>query len=590
MNLKADAVTIGQIFNKDNTYYIIPRFQRPYSWEEAHCKELWEDLLSNLSYDKEKNSFDCSEYFIGPVVLVNKGSVHDVVDGQQRMTTLTIILSALYDIFKGIGEDGTAAKVYEYIETKNLKGEPNLVLQHESDKKYFRYNIVNKRGEDKFEIDYSNEDEQEIKRFDKAFEFYKEALSKDGLKSYFPDLFFNEPEKGYLWLLRIIQEQILTRLKVISIEVKEEENAYVIFETLNSRGMCLTTIDLVKNDLFRALPDKFPIDDAKVVWQDMSNLLTSRGAKVQLNTFFRHYWISKYAYKTEKRIYREFKAQLKAEELKAQDFLAELKKEANYYAKVSAPQEEDWPEKADKVIYKGLKELSNSKIVIVRPLLIALLSQLDTKKLKKSDLRRAVKAIQQFHFVHTTICSLKNSGLESKYSKFARDIRCAQTGGGGVSTCKKIINNLISELQRKMPNKSEFKKGLSDLDYSKHKKLIEYIFRFWEDLLSPTKETTVDHITLEHILPQSSNIKGRKKGEIQGIGNLIPLDPVLNQKAGNKSFEDKKKYYERSELLVTKEFVKSIEGKADWGYSDIKDREKEIADTLYDSTHQLNIK
>ncbi len=108
-------------------------------------------------------------------------------------------------------------------------------------------------------------------------------------------------------LLKKIRDQVLSYLKVIYITVKEEDQAYTIFETLNARGINLSFVDLIKNKLFKELKKQHPDDTAKTKWKKLRSLMSSREGLRSLETFVRHWWISRYSYKSAEKVYKAFK-------------------------------------------------------------------------------------------------------------------------------------------------------------------------------------------------------------------------------------------------------------------------------------------
>jgi len=145
----------------------------------------------------------------------------------------------------------------------------------------------------------------------------------------------------YINLLEAVRDQIL-QLKTIYITVSNEDDAYTIFETLNARGMNLTTVDLIKNEIFKALKSQHPNDDAKDDWKKIRMNLTAREEKVNIDTYFRHFWLSKYEFTTEEKIYKSFKNKVKQNRIQMSQFLNDLINESENYKKVTEPLLSDW--------------------------------------------------------------------------------------------------------------------------------------------------------------------------------------------------------------------------------------------------------
>lgn len=143
MELHAYTVTISDLLSVKRKY-IVPRFQREYSWTTEQILELWNDIISNISIDSNNDLLHHEEYFIGSLVLVgdDRSTSMQIVDGQQRLTTLTILLSALCEQFKNINKINLAKAIYEnYIAGKDDDGDDFFKLENESPKPFFQTGI-----------------------------------------------------------------------------------------------------------------------------------------------------------------------------------------------------------------------------------------------------------------------------------------------------------------------------------------------------------------------------------------------------------------------------------------------------------------
>lgn len=349
MDLNAYTRTISTLFST-NVKYIVPRFQREYSWTKEEINELWYDIISNIKLDgdKPKNL----EYFIGSLVLIgeDKSSSLLIVDGQQRLTTITIFLSALVQTFNSIGERDLAQGIYNtYIEGKDFKNKPFFKLENENPKPFLQESIQYITKSDTKPIT------KEEKTLWESYNFFVNQLKKEALKddiNFWHQLTGAEDVK-YISILESIRDQILLHLKVIYITVASEDDAYMIFETLNARGKNLTSIDLVKNELFKTLNSTHPNDSAKTNWKKIQLNLMSRNNKINIETFFRHYWLSKYNFITESKIYKNFKIESNKPNFDHFEFIKDLVSESDLYNKVANPLKTDWPNQEDYTIYNS---------------------------------------------------------------------------------------------------------------------------------------------------------------------------------------------------------------------------------------------
>ncbi|MFP4100613.1 DUF262 domain-containing protein [Coleofasciculus sp.] len=567
MELHAYTRTISDLFSVKKKY-IVPRFQREYSWTKEQVLELWNDIISNIS--SKDNDLEHTEYFIGSLVLVgdDKSISLQIVDGQQRLTTITILLSALCERFLELKKDKIAKSIYDnYIAGKDDEGEDYFKLQNETPKPFFQTTIQDINKE---ENDPSSQEEKCL--LSSYNELYL-STSIENLKENFRGL---EDDAEYEKLLKAIRDQVVKYLKVIFITVNDEDEAYTIFETLNARGMNLSFVDLIKNKVFKSLTHKHPDDSAKTKWKQLRTTIVSREGTGSLETFVRHWWISRYAYVSANNVYKSFKNKWNSGELEAINFLDEIISDANLYIKIASPVVEDFKQQEEKDLYRSLSALRIFNVIQQRPFILSIFRAKERGLIKLSELKEMISFIEKFHFLFNAVCSMRPSGIEGSYSKAARQMFEAKDK----HTAKKIIGELKNQLTSRLPDKDTFTNKFSKLKfvkgYTKHKKLIQYIFSYIELSKQTTSEFQPDSITLEHILSQSEG----NKDYIGSIGNLLPLGSELNEKAGNKKLTDKLKIYDQSKFAMTREFASK--GVKDWGKQEIQSRTSELAEYCYD--------
>ncbi|MGB3405241.1 MAG: DUF262 domain-containing HNH endonuclease family protein [Microcoleaceae cyanobacterium] len=569
MELHAYTRTISDLFSVKKKY-VVPRFQREYSWTKEKVNELWDDIVSNISIN-EDGSFNHEEYFIGSLVLVgnDNSTSMQIVDGQQRLTTLTILLSALCQRFIEIEKKNLAESIYEnYIAGKDDDGNYYFKLENENPKPFFQVVI---QDFDKKQKKPSSEEEKTLLSSYKEFESY---TSKENLTQVFEQNYADDDL--YVKLLKAIREQVVHYLKVIFITVAEEDEAYTIFETLNARGMDLSFVDLIKNKVFRSFNATHPDDFAKTKWKELRNTIVSREGVGSLETFVRHWWIAQYNYTSADNVYKHFKKLWNSDEIDAKGFLEELVEDAHLYVKICSPVVEDFKQQEEKELYRSLTALKIFNVSQHRPFLLNLFKAKQNKKLKLDEVKEVLNFLEKFHFSFNTICSMRPSGIEKTYFAAAKQLLEATDK----HLARKATKELMQKLETRIPRKERFKEGFSKLVFLKgkttHKKLIQYIFNRFEVFKQTTNEFKPDNITLEHILSQSS----RSSNCIGSIGNLLPLSAELNEAAKNKKFKDKIEIYKKSNYALTQEFVKKASEK--WGEKEIKYRTNLLAEEFYD--------
>lgn len=574
MDLHAYTKTVYDIFSI-NKKYVVPRFQREYSWGDDEVTELWRDLVSSIFTKDEQ--LENQEYFIGSLVLVgeDKSTEFKIVDGQQRLTTITILLSALVDSFRDIKREDLAQGLYGFIEGRDVSNKQFFKLENENPKPFLQNSIQNYQ-----KVPTKPSSDEESNLFN-SFTFFSKRLQKSSLSREFGTFWQTskrDDQTKYSMVLEALRDQALTFLKTIYITVGNEDEAYTIFETLNARGMNLSPLDLMKNEIFKVLADEHPVDAAKFKWKTLYSTLAAREERIDIDIYVRHFWLSKYEFTTEDKIYKSFKRKTNSDKTLIKEFLDDIVLEADYYKKISTPISTDWKQQEEKSVYDSLIALNIFKVTQVRTLLLALLSQRNKKLLELTDLKECTIALENFHFLFSAITSSRASGLESKYSKYARNLRsCKDT-----KSSRDVLKELKDDIKLKVPALETVREGFKTLVFTdeetRHKKIIQYIFRRWELFLNQTNELEPVQITIEHVVPQSDT----KLAECIGsIGNLLPLGTAINNLADTKDFQAKIALYKQSKLSVVSEFIKKNGNKSAWSKDDINERTIEIADLAY---------
>lgn len=579
MELHAYTKNVAEILSQKRQY-LIPRFQREYSWTREEIEEFWDDITSNVKIKtvRKKSKITNEEYFIGCLVLVgeDKDFQHSIVDGQQRLTTITILIRALVDALKNSGQTAPSDALYEnYIEGKDNDGKVYFKLDSQRQRLFFKNEIQYK---DPAGTNNATTEEDQLLKY--AYDFFSEKLKSENIKKRFG-------EHDYGEIIKFIRDQILDHLKFIHITVKSEDDAYTIFETLNARGLNLSSLDLIKNWIFKNLKTTHPTDNAQENWKKINNTLASRQYSIDIDTFFRHYWNSKFGYSSEDRIYKNFKALVANGDIHdAKAFLNELVHESSMYNKICNPLEIDWPGQSNKNAYSSLTALNTFKIVQARPFILSMLA--NQKNINPNHIIHTLKSLEHFHFAYTATCSLRASGLDGKYSKAARDIRLSQSKNDS----KTILNELLSALQQKMPSPTIFTERFKLLNFrngfEKDKKVIQYFMSKYECYAQNTTELKLHEFTIEHIMDQSL----ATSDYIGQLGNLIPLDGKINNAiSSKKKLSEKVVAYQSSSLKSVHELLQFISNSPvqDWNEAQIKNRTAHLANAAYNNIFKVEI-
>lgn len=557
-----------------NRKYIIPRFQREYSWEKAELKEFLDDTLSQINRDDD--GLTNSDYFIGSIVLVGnetKDVNFNVVDGQQRLTTITIFFSVLTQLFKDLSEDDLMDSCYSYIEGKDDDNKPYFKLVNESPKPFLQHRIQNKTIDDAFE---AHTDEE--KKLLNAYNYFYSSLDQHKIARLF--LSINDIDISnidYVEVLKAIREQV-KRFTVIFITVGRLEDANTIFETLNAKGKDLEAIDLIKNEIFKVLKDEHPTDSTKDNWKSIKNKLIEREERENITVFLRHFWLSKYSFTQKAGVYNSFKKLISPTRDSYKSFLDALVKSTQTYITIISPLDSDWPRNEKKVIYDSLVALNIFNVSQTRPIVMALLETKEAKEkvLKHKKLVDFLSLLEAFHFKFTAISSGAASGLENAYSRFALKIRNAKNA----SEINVVYDDLKVYLKSRVPSYEIFSEKFKDIIYTnkitRHHKLIRYLLKKIETQYNTTQEYAIKDFSLEHISDQSIDLPN-----MGCIGNLLPLSQEINSRLQGCSFQEKLIEYDQSQYKTVQKFVLENKDKEIWNEDSINLRTAELSELAY---------
>ncbi len=540
---------------------MIPRFQRPFSWDKENIEEFWSDSTSDVKKD----------YFIGAFVTYNiSSSSYGLVDGQQRLTTITIALCAIRDKYIQLGHTAAGKGVHRLIETRDLNDQAQFVLRAETSYPYLQAKIQSFAKEDE-DIE-AGEEEKAISVAYTTISNYIDA-GVDLIAKRDPPKAKNATKR---WLDQI-RDKILS-LKVISITLDNQDDAYAIFETLNTRGKDLTAADLAKNHFLRLLPAKGKaLDRPKDHWLEMQAELEHAFRPIQLKTFLHHYWLSKYPFTTEKQLFKAIRDQVTV--LNVKDVIAELRSDSSLYRGITEPDTLPFWNKQTRDIEDSLHCISDTlNIQIANPLLLTVLRLYSAKKLKDGQVRELFGLVERYHYTYTTISALPSSGgVSQMYAAHARDIANA-SDSNALGIC---ISDFKKKIKDKVPAKDIFVSKFKQLSYSnaRQRDVIRYTLWKIDKARSPALDIDRSSASIEHLLPHSSNSTSS-----HSIGNLILVPVKFNGEVlGSKSFEEKRKLLTEGGYPLEKEILSA----SAWGTSEIEKRTTDLADFAYETVWSI---
>jgi uncharacterized protein with ParB-like and HNH nuclease domain len=551
-------------------YYHVPRFQRPYSWEKEQIIEFWNDTIKESEAD----------YFIGSIVVYKKtDDLFGIVDGQQRLTTITMILCALRDFYISEGFMNSAQGVHKLIEKVDLDNKSNFILQTETSYPYFQEHIQ-KFEEPEIEVEYGQEEINLKNGFEQLTKYIKCEI--DGIRAN------NQIKKENL--KQHIQEKLneirdrTLRLKVIYIELDDEDDAYVIFETLNTRGKDLSVGDLVKNYLTKHIKAKNrTVDIPKEKWSIIRNNIDSTAKELDIDTFLLHVWLSKFEFTTTKTLYNKLKKTIKASQAKT--FLDNLVSDSVTYKNIFDTETRKW-DKNELPLKKSLTTLYGFNVTQQTPMVLSVMREYNNGRLKYRYAKEILESIEHFHYIFTAITSQRSSGgIASMYSNYGRKLSIATDDASRLA----VIRELRQKMKEKIPTFDEFLAAFKTLKftngYTKQKKIIQYtLAKFDSHYNTNGVSINYDLMTLEHILAQNPSRKSVNHDSYVGqIGNLILVDEQTNNNLGTKSFLEKKIILNNANIYLDS----IIASATDWTQSEIDARTQYIANLAFNTVFTI---
>jgi len=563
VKLEVGERTLAAFLSTPQEQLHVPLYQRPYSWTTEEVDQLWEDITTLID----------AEHFMGSIVLNDETPLRpQVIDGQQRLTTLMLLLAQIRDEYNDAGS--------------YLAGRPHALLTADpytqgEERFKLRLGDVNRalftdfflRGPD----EEGREDWEDWKHLPKdvlvpnADLFGNAARLRDLLGQYLGGSFGDER----LARLTTLEEKLSKRLIFVVIRVGNVDDAFLLFETLNDRGLQLSAADLVKSHLLsriEAEKGKEAVPQASQDWSEFVELL--RGADI--GRFLRYYLLMFEPKVQMDRVFKLFKSRLT--EVTAVALLSHLKVMARYFGEFVLPS--TISESRVKDVIEDINDLrAPTTYVVLLPARDALLGQ-------PTDFVRLARLTEALVYRWTTIVGRNAQQLESIFQ---------QAGALLATRGEEALGEAEAILRNAMPSRVEF------IDAFRTKRMgtlyvARYTLRRIEEVLSPTNEWALKSpakVNIEHILPQNLSQPWREAlGEnaievhaesVDRWGNLTLLSERINKSAQDSSFDAKLTVYEGPPGSNI-EMTKLLQKEKSWGPREIEARQRwlaEVADQVW---------
>lgn len=560
MKIESSDTNVERLFTSD--FLVIPRFQRPYSWDDENLEEFWADVVQS----------DGEDYFIGSMVLYESGrQQYGVVDGQQRLTTITILLCVIRNVFKVLGNKDLAKGLHSLIERSDRDSVNRYVVMTETSYPFFAEEIQ------KFsKKDFEKEPLREEKRLQASYNFfYKKVggiLSSVDLDTSVPK---DEKLQEKITRLKHLRDSVLF-LSLIRIELDNEDDAYLIFETLNTRGKDLALTDLLKNHFLKSIRGKGSVDSAKELWTQILSSINGSEVDIDPDIFFTHSWSSKYEATTQQKAYKKIKAQVKPKTAKRH--LKGFAADATHYVSIFNP-EPSWKGFNQREIVSSLQAMRIFRISQHTPGVLSLVRSNKDGIISDRTFKRALRAIEHFHYLFTAVTSSRSSGgISAMYSSFGRRIyECANANQAGV-----VINELIEKLDDRKPTFSEFVAGFEQIKFtasnSKQSALVRYTLQKIAKHQKLAFSDDFSNLTIEHIFPQAKIDEEWTVDVVGSLGNLILLSVDDNGKFKDDNFAKKVKDFRALKGSIPQDVLDAD----DWTVDGVCERTQNLAKLAYE--------
>ena len=542
--------TFAEVMSNDKSY-AVPAFQRDYSWEEEQLDELWQDI----QHIQERET----QHFMGYLVLQSADDkFFQIIDGQQRITTITLIIIAILARFN-VSIEG------------DIEAEDNKRRKEETHKRYLGvFDVVTLATSPKLSLNRNNNDHfREIvdrpygiprargiiatnRKLNKAFEFFCKKLSSCS-------------SKALAELIEVLGDGLL----FTTITVSDDLDAFLVFETLNARGIHLSAPDLLKNYLLSTLnpgEKSHAVEDFERLW---SGTLEQLG-ETNFTAFLRSYegMFSKLRHKKE--LYRYLKDCIRSE-TQVMPYVKSLKEHSSVYAALQNPDDSFWKEYGEGKYLECIEDLRALRLFNIKTPLSLLMAAY--WKYDAGHFNALVRLLAVVSVRYNVICQKSANEQEALYNTIANSV--TSEGGLSFADLKKQLTNSV------YPSDDEFLNAFArkTLPARKTPKKIIYLLKAISKHAGEGN-LPVDDFTLEHVLPYNPTDEWQEyfgidtySEAIDRLANFALLPARKNRRAGQGDFAEKKAVLRESGLEINRQIV----AYKDWNIDSINKHQKWLA-------------
>lgn len=539
--------------------YRVPAFQRDYSWTDDEWDDLWQDIVA--MFDEDGEPF----HYMGYLVLQSSNNKSfDIVDGQQRITTASVMILAALSHYQalvdsGIDPENNARRSGQfrnsyigYLDPVSLVPRSKLELNRHNNKFYQSYLVPL----DKLPQRGLNASERQL---GKAFQWFKARIK---------DRFKIEPSSGKD--LASFLENLVDKLFFTVITVTDELNAFKVFETLNARGVRLSATDLLKNYLFsvvstadthenelKALEDK---------WENIVGLLGSES----FPEFLRVFWNSRHRLVRKADLFKTIRNQISGRE-QVFALLRSLSYSAEVYSALKDANGAEWNQEETNSL--GQLAMYNVR----QPLALLMACHAKFYEGARLDFTRILKAVAVISLRYNVICGSQPNEQERLYNVVAQAV------SNGELTSAAAVLSALSDVY---PGDEQFKVAFKEKELrttsSRNKKIVKYIlFEIERQLSGNDYDLESADYSLEHILPENPSEdwayidENKQEASIYRLGNMTMVKVKHNRDMGNCGYAAKREVFRESVFAITSLIAEHY---VRWDENSIQSRQAKMAD------------
>lgn len=535
--------------------YRVPPYQRDYSWDEEHWEDLWLDVIA-LKENPEHR------HYMGALVVEGKSDREFlIIDGQQRVATLSVLALAILEKLKrlvdmGIESEDNNERLRQlrsrFIGEKDPTSltESSKLFLNVTDNGFYQDNLVqlrpplNPRG-----LPKSN------RALWDCFAYFGRKIEADlALRNSGANL------------SALLNESVARQLLFILITVEDDLNAYTVFETLNARGLELSATDLLKNYLFSKVKAQHDLDALGRRWHRL--VMTVNQDKFP--EFLRYHLLCEEPKIRQQRLFKLVRDRIQTAE-NVFELLGQLESRAEVFAAAGDPEHEFWKDRPEAKKY--IQALRLFRVRQQMPVVFAA-----WEKFPNDDFARLLKLLVIFSFRYTVIGGLNPNDLEPLYHEIAKGILSGELNGPAAA---------FGLLHRLYPSDEKFRNDFAEAikeTGGQKQKVVRYILCELESRRSGRViDWSIDPASIEHVLPENPRAEWsayvadeRQDQYIYRLGNLALLEKTLNRDAGNGLFAEKQEFYGRSQYELTRLLAGDFP--EEWTVATIERRQRQLAD------------